>query len=398
MKKNLISEEQEQIISDNMTENDIDQQISDIAEMQKQTYPVDSEFERIYDSESPNDNYLKRLEEIQRQAREELNKGRQQADIEKAAAGIMKAFSYGPGYGGQDFYDPTTEKRALEDYERTLKEYEALKPNTLASSKNRFYKFTDTDPNDPNTLVEGVYNVDTGQKIPIGRRSAMTPFQKRALTSEQTKEQRLEQQFKETQDRLKDQKIQENMQKLGKDLQSSAEMSNALSSFENLLGFELDKAAIDKNKILVSGKKIDLPGTNIPGIGRVSFYDQNARELDTAASKIFNVTLKDRSGAAVTTPEMDRLKEEFGAGKYNNEAELIKAVKKYKDELVKAMAQIESRYSKDVKQAFIDEGGITSQRFKTQNKTESKTVERRTKDGKIAIFDAETKKFIKYKD
>ena len=70
MKKNLISEEQEQIIAENMPDNsDVDSQIGQIAQEQKESYPVDSEFDRIYDSESPNDNYLKRLEEIQKQVR-----------------------------------------------------------------------------------------------------------------------------------------------------------------------------------------------------------------------------------------------------------------------------------------------------------------------------------------
>lgn len=47
--------------------------------------------------------------------------------------------------------------------------------------------------------------------------------------------------------------------------------------------------------------------------------------------RLFNITLKDRSGAAVTNPELDRLKEEFGRGVFRKPEQLRSAVQRARE-------------------------------------------------------------------
>lgn len=59
----------------------------------------------------------------------------------------------------------------------------------------------------------------------------------------------------------------------------------------------------------ISGPKSLLPDIAIP---------QAIREGRQAAQKLFNITLKNRSGAAVTIPEFERLKQEFATGAWKD--------------------------------------------------------------------------------
>jgi hypothetical protein len=45
-----------------------------------------------------------------------------------------------------------------------------------------------------------------------------------------------------------------------------------------------------------------------------------------AFQKLFNITLKNRSGAAVTIPELERLKKEFATGAWKTPQQLIEGV------------------------------------------------------------------------
>lgn len=114
-----------------------------------------------------------------------------------------------------------------------------------------------------------------------------------------------------------------------------ANFDSALKEVNDLLaplGIDIDK--IDKLSGKVNGKKVDLPGVNLPLIGtRVSFYNQHARQIEDAFSSVFNALLKARSGVAVTDPEFNRLKQEFSSGAFRTEEEKLGAVKRFKDAL-----------------------------------------------------------------
>ncbi len=150
-------------------------------------------------------------------------------------------------------------------------------------------------------------------------------------------------------------------QKLGKDLGPLQETFNAIGEVEAALGAPLEKMSYDKKgNALVDGKVKDLPGVSLPGVGPVSFFSQEARHLDDTLSRVFNQTLKVRSGAAVTDNELARLRAEFSAGKFNTEGEKIKALQDVKRLLKDSFNNTEAKYNKDVVDDYTARGGQTS--------------------------------------
>lgn len=179
--------------------------------------------------------------------------------------------------------------------------------------------------------------------------------------------------LKEAANAKRESKIETDMQKLEKRVQGGQNMAAAYNGLQSSLGFNLDDASVDANgELTVKGKKVDLPGANVPGLGRVSIYNSDARGIKASADKIFNVTLKDRSGAAVTTPEMDRLKSEYESGKFNTEAELVMKLKEFKQEVARELKNREAAFSKEARSRYKEEGGVLSDVFKTnQSPTQS---------------------------
>lgn len=159
----------------------------------------------------------------------------------------------------------------------------------------------------------------------------------------------------------KNELIDKNTIKLKSDLTESQAVATTISDVEKLLGFNLDD--VDLKTGMVKGKPVDLPGVNIYGKGRTTFYSSEARELDDTMSKLFNVELKNRSGVSVTPPELQALKKEFSEGKFNTEEEKLKALKRFKQALKIAFRNIEAGYSKEVISEYADRGGFTSDRF-----------------------------------
>lgn len=147
--------------------------------------------------------------------------------------------------------------------------------------------------------------------------------------------------------------------KLSKDISGVQEGINALDEVERNLGFSLDSAQVQNGKVLVNGKAQDLPGVSIPGMGRWSFGDK-AQTLQSSAAKVFNTILKDRSGAAVTNTELERLKTEFGEGKYNSESQMVDALQRYKRGVQTELQNREAAYNPEVVQRYAEQGGRTS--------------------------------------
>lgn len=157
-----------------------------------------------------------------------------------------------------------------------------------------------------------------------------------------------------------DQKIDADVQKLSKEIAGVQDMTNALDEVEGQLGFSLDQAKTDSGNLTVNGRPVDLPGVSIPLLGRVSGYNDKAQRLQSSAAKVFNTVLKDRSGAAVSNSELERLKTEFGEGKYNTEAQMIDALQRYKRGVNLEMRNREAGFSPEVVQRYSEQGGRTS--------------------------------------
>lgn len=126
---------------------------------------------------------------------------------------------------------------------------------------------------------------------------------------------------------------------LGRDLEKAN-----LPEADAVLGAVED--ALKKNPNIasfISGPKSVLPdmvvGTDIAA-GRQAFQ------------KLFNITLKNRSGAAVTNQELERLKSEFAAGAFKTPEQLQKAVEQARDIINKHYTSIAGGYGKDILDAY----------------------------------------------
>lgn len=147
------------------------------------------------------------------------------------------------------------------------------------------------------------------------------------------------------------------VERLAGKLGNAQDAARTIGEVESQLGFVLDDYDAKTGK--VGGESVDMPGVSVPGFGRLSFYSGEARTLDDTASRLFNLELKDRSGAAVTTPELDRLKREYSQGKYNTEGELLGAMQRYKRALSSKMRDIEAANPKAAAR-YAEYGGTTS--------------------------------------
>lgn len=111
--------------------------------------------------------------------------------------------------------------------------------------------------------------------------------------------------------------------------QQQLQMSRDLDKTVQGLGTALERANLPEadatlrsvedalNKTPNLSEYITGPKSKIPD----RLVEQNIREGRQAAQRLFNITLKNRSGAAVTIPEFERLKQEFGMGIWKDPAQ-----------------------------------------------------------------------------
>jgi hypothetical protein len=71
-----------------------------------------------------------------------------------------------------------------------------------------------------------------------------------------------------------------------------------------------------------------------------------------AFQKLFNITLKSRSGSAVTNQELERLKSEFAAGAFKTPAQLQKAVDQARNIIQKHYASVTAGFGNDALEAY----------------------------------------------
>lgn len=192
------------------------------------------------------------------------------------------------------------------------------------------------------------------QRFIAGQNAAMA-----ASARESAREDRQANRDEQRQVRQNDQ-TDKQVEKLSDRLEPYQATFGAVESVEQLLGAPLEAFDNKGGTLLKNGKSSDLPGVNVPGIGRVSFFSGDARQLTAAISGIFNRELKTRSGAAVTTQELERLKTEFNTGKFNTEAELIAGLKRYKAELRKAFNGIKAGAPQGAVREYEERGGQTT--------------------------------------
>jgi hypothetical protein len=169
---------------------------------------------------------------------------------------------------------------------------------------------------------------------------------------------------KEVKENLQKEKVEKESRKqalaLGDRVEVPQDLLGQIDALERTIGFELETYDPRTNQAVMSDTgetaRVDIGGVSIPGLGRFGL----GSDAQSRIAAIFNRTLKDRSGAAVTEPELLRLQTEFGQGLLNTEEQLITALKEYKAASLKELKTIEGRFDPEIVQLLHDNGGFTS--------------------------------------
>lgn len=104
-------------------------------------------------------------------------------------------------------------------------------------------------------------------------------------------------------------------------------------------------------------------GKDIPGYGVFDslrpdiLSGDKGRELRQAIFQLFNIELKDRSGAAVVDSELNRLKREYGQGRMGTEESLRTGLRQYLNRLQEVARNVEAGYPANVKNSYKEGGG-----------------------------------------
>jgi len=102
---------------------------------------------------------------------------------------------------------------------------------------------------------------------------------------------------------------------------------------------------------------------DVPGYGQVAgmlpdaITSQKGEDLRQAVTTLFNIELKDRSGAAVTDQELNRLKKEFGQGTWKSGDQLRKGVAQYEARLKDVIRNIEGGADPAARNEYQARGG-----------------------------------------
>lgn len=341
----------------------------------------------------------KKLSELRQEPLTELEK-RREAALEGEQLKMRKA---------QEERASEKAGREKEQYERAKSRAEkeddptSLESQVLRDVAGRF-GFEVPDTTSATTIKELLSDMESAYQTEVNRADKILQRQMSAERMENLEAQREWQRGEREQAAATraSENLQKKVAKLGKDLEDPQSQWYAISNVEDLMGVNLDdiKGAEDIP---------DIPGVTLPVIGtRVTAHSRQARMIDDAFQSVFNALLKARSGAAVTQPELIRLKKEFAEGKFRTEPEKILALKRYKEAVRNVMDNIEKRYAPEVVEAY---SGLKSSSIKPtsavktpQTETE-KVVEkakneivRTTADGRKVVFDAITKKALRWAD
>lgn len=202
----------------------------------------------------------------------------------------------------------------------------------------------------------------------------------RSLMSKDIKSQ--SQLFRERED------VESDVERLRKNVSPALEAIDSIKLLEETIQEYVPKFSFDDDK----AHKQNIPGVSIPGIGRTTFFSGKARDVRSAFDSVFNKMLKQRSGAAVTDPELNRLEKEFGAGKFDTEENMIKAVKRIKKAYNLLAKKQLAGIDEEARTRFEKDTGYSTSSFLNKEKSEKSTdpkIEEYAKKYKINYEKAE---------
>lgn len=147
----------------------------------------------------------------------------------------------------------------------------------------------------------------------------------------------------ERQERQSQQQLNVQVQKLGGALEKAGlpEIDIVLKQVDDALGKEPDR-----RKELASY----IAGDNAWKLDR--FIGQDERDAKQAATKLFNITLKNRSGTAVTNQELDRLKQEFATGVWKTPEQFLNGLEKARKIINQHYSAVAAGFGPDALKAY----------------------------------------------
>lgn len=131
---------------------------------------------------------------------------------------------------------------------------------------------------------------------------------------------------------------------------------------------ELDEVMSNVETMIAEIRKDD-ENADIPGFGATAgladmFLTAQGKSLRQRVKTLFNQTLKDRSGAAVTAPELTRLKEEFGQGLIKTDEQLLDALNRFRGIIETHKLTLAAGYGDDVVGTWQDRSGLVLRKIK----------------------------------
>lgn len=300
--------------------------------------------------------------------------------------------------GGLMSKEPDKIEKLIEDYRREKEEYNkrqssADNMSALSSIASTFDKYS------PNSVGLKAQQFDAGpapslnETINIaklqglGKDPNMTPYQKESLDLRNkeliSKNKRLDKKQK------KEEGLTEGQKAVDKDYAkeynkfTATGMNNASNTIAKLEKLQAEVAA-DTGFGEAGGTRFPIPDV---------FRSRLAIERRDDARNFANKTLKELFGGQLSDAEREAAAREFWNDELDNKSNAIRIqgkIKELKDNL-KMQTKKAQYYEKNKSlSGFASVVG--------EKKTMPVTVKRKTKDGRTALFDAETKEFIKYED
>lgn len=204
----------------------------------------------------------------------------------------------------------------------------AARAREVAKLKRTAMQIGRTDPGTAKSLMDMASNLETNQNLSEQELSLLEDM-KFTPPDDQTLEWFKARTARENAQRVRVGAEDKDLKELAKRVGPETAVDNAFAELEAKIGPLEDPKTAEK----------DLPGTSVPGIGRVSFYSQDAREIDAAVQAITGPLSTARYGASQTNTELRKLATELAEGKFNTESEKVKALARLKDLNRQAIAE-----------------------------------------------------------
>lgn len=136
---------------------------------------------------------------------------------------------------------------------------------------------------------------------------------------------------------------------------------------------QMDKSGIPTAMSTLAAIEAKIPPDgDIPGYGEFEgllpdiVVGDDADFLRQEVRNLFNTELKNRSGAAVTDQELQRLRDEFGDGSWKSEDQLREGLKRYKERLSEVIRNHIAGYRPEAIDRYSERGGLSFDGYSDQ--------------------------------